>query len=85
MANTKTYTIIIHRHGKERETSGTLAQLIQYFGYTLECGRSWQYEKGNKKINTEPKTIKSLITNLNNAVNNSAKNGYANEWFEIKE
>ena len=53
----------------------TLAEAIEYFGYTLEVGASWQHEKGNKKINRNPTTIKSLISNLNNASNNSARNG----------
>lgn len=57
--------------------TGTLEELIKMFSYTLECGQSWEREKGNKKINCQPKSIKSLISNLNNAVNNSASNGYA--------
>lgn len=55
----------------------TLAEAIEYYGYTLEKGASWQHEKGNKKINRAPKTIQSLITNLNNAENNAAANGYS--------
>lgn len=58
--------------------TGTLEHLISnVFGYTLECGASYQHEKGNKKINRSPKNIKSLINNLNNATNNSAANGYS--------
>ena len=53
----------------------TVAEAVDYFGYTLECGASWQHERGNKKINRNPKTIKSLITNLNNASDNTARNG----------
>ena len=53
----------------------TVAEAVNYYGYTLECGASWQHERGNKKINRNPKTIASLITNLNNASNNSARNG----------
>lgn len=53
----------------------TLEEAVKYFGYTLECGASWQHERGNKKINRNPKTIKSLITNLNNASDNTARNG----------
>lgn len=53
----------------------TVAEAVEYYGYTLECGASWQHEKGNKKINRNPTTIKSLITNLNNASNNTARNG----------
>lgn len=53
----------------------TVAEAVKYYGYTLECGASYSYERGNKKINRNPTTIKSLITNLNNASNNSAANG----------
>jgi hypothetical protein len=53
----------------------TVEEAVEYFSYTLECGASWQHEKGNKKINRCPTTIKSLITNLNNAANNTASNG----------
>ena len=81
----KQFTIIIHRSGRpDRETSGTLEELTKYFGYTLEKGYSWQWERGNKKINRQPKTIASLITNLNNAENNAAKNGWAGIWYEKK-
>lgn len=61
--------------------TGTLKELIKCFSYTLDCGRSYQHEKGNKKINIEPKNIKSLISNLNNAVNNSAANGYSGKYY----
>lgn len=74
------------RNGTRHETeAGTVADLVKYYSYTLECGESWQHEKGNKKINRNPKTIKSLVTNLNNAVNNSAANGYAGRSFEYVE
>ncbi len=40
---------------------GTIDQLVNnYFGYTLECGASW-----NNRINSKPRTYKSLISNLN--------------------
>ena len=61
---------------RTRETRPlTLAEAIKYHGYTLECGASWQHERGNKKINRNPKSISALITALNNASNNSARNG----------
>lgn len=53
----------------------TIAEAVEYFGYTLETGASWSHERGNKKINRKPTTIKSLIVNLNNASNNAARNG----------
>jgi hypothetical protein len=69
----------------EYKQTGTVEELIKCFSYTLECGASYQHEKGNSKINRNPKTIKSLITNLNNAVNNSAANGYSNKSYTLVE
>lgn len=63
----------------------TVEEAVDYYGYTLEKGESWQHEKGNKKINRNPKTIASLLTNLNNAVNNAAANGYAGEYYTAVE
>jgi hypothetical protein len=59
----------------------TLPEAIEYYSYTLECGASWQHEKGNKKINRKPATIKGLLTNLNN----SAANGWANQSYAAVE
>ena len=56
----KTYTIQKYRKGRYSDISGTLDELTKYFAYTLECGNSW-----NKKINRTPKTIKSLVSNIN--------------------
>ena len=87
MAKQKIYTITSTswRNGRTHDITGTLAELIQAHRYTLECGASWQHEKGNKKINTAPKTIKSLVTNLNNAVNNSAANGCSDKHYSWEE
>ena len=62
----------------------TVEEAVEYYGYTLECGASWSHEKGNKKINRKPTTIKSLVTNLNNASNNTARNG-CGDYYEAKE
>ena len=62
----------------------TLAEAIRYYGYTLECGESWQHETGNKKINRNPKSIKSLITNLNNASSNTATNGWGERYTYVE-
>lgn len=82
----KKYEIRITRESwngtKERTVSGTMEELIEYFSYTLEKGASWQYEKGNKKINRNPKTIASLVSNLNNAERNAAANGCPSTWYE---
>lgn len=82
----KEYTIIQfnNRTEREKEVTGTLSYLITYFKYTLETGKSYQLEKGNKIIDIKPKTIKSLIKNLNNARNNAAANGYSEVCFYLK-
>jgi hypothetical protein len=54
-----TYTIKKERNDKETIITGTLSYLINYFSYTLEVGNSW-----NPKINRNPTTIYSFITNL---------------------
>lgn len=66
-----------------RIVTDTLENLISNFSYTLEVGKSWQHEKGNKKINLKPKTIKSLIANLNNAKSNTAANGCPSDYYEL--
>lgn len=77
-AQPKVYTLVKNSdRGSSITLVGTVAELVQATSYTLECGASYSYEKGNKKINRNPTTIKSLVSNLNNAVNNSAANGYA--------
>jgi len=68
---------------REYTQEGTLAELIEYYSYTLETGRSYGHERGNKKINVKPKTIGTLITNLNNAVNNVASDGYSMTTYEL--
>jgi len=83
------YTVECHQCGSFHHKSryyyqtGTLAELIKAYKYTLECGQSWEREKGNKKINTNPKTILQLIRNLNNAKNNSAANGYSGTFYKV--
>ena len=82
---TKEITIIKTRNGNDSEIIGTVEYLVNnYFGYTLEVGQSWEHEKGNKKINRNPKSGKSLVDNLNKAVTNSAANGYSSTYFRLK-
>jgi len=82
----KTYTITMTRDRSKSSSSatGTIQELVERYGYTLECGKSWEHEAGNSKINLKPKGIKTLIKNLNNAVNNSAANGYAGEHYNAE-
>ena len=84
----KIYTVRITSGGfvsrPPRETSGTLEELIQYFGYTLETGKSYEREKGNYKINTNPKSAKTLVANLNKAAHNSGRS-YQSKYYELVE
>jgi hypothetical protein len=77
------YSITSERNGRERSKSGTLAELIEYYGYTLETGKSYEHERGNRKINLNPKSIESLVQNLNNAKSNAAANGQSSEHFYV--
>ena len=80
----KIYTIVKTRDcSSDIVHTGTLDELKHTFNYTLECGKSWEHEKGNAKININPKSIKSLVNMLNKAVNNSAANGYAGIHFSL--
>jgi hypothetical protein len=73
----KLFKVISRRNDRDSEIVGTLDELIDYFSYTLEVGTAYQHEKGNKKIDKNPKTIKSLIKNLNNAGSNASRDGYS--------
>lgn len=89
MAKVEKKFVITHHAGtfKTREYTSrplTLAEAIEYYSYNLEVGASWSHERGNKKINKSPKTINSLITNLTNAGNNAARNGYGGYYsYEV--
>lgn len=73
----KEITIIVHHRDRETEYTGTIEHLrTEVFGYTLECGNSW-----NSKINREPKTAKALV----NALNKSAEECRRyDDWYELK-
>ncbi len=78
MAKVKIFKINQRKSGRDYPSEiGTLEELIKYFSYVLEVGQSWEHEKGNKKINRSPKSIGSLITNIYNAKNNAASDGYS--------
>lgn len=73
----KTYTISKIHNGNVHQTSGTLEELIEYFGYTLECGHSW-----NHKLQLKPKTIKSLVSTLNKCVAETSRS-YDPDYYEL--
>ena len=88
MATTKKYIVTTSNHNRGTQYSTdalTLPELVEYFKYTLDVGASYAWEKGNKKINTNPTTIKSLMTNLHNAKNNAARDGDGGTGFKYVE
>ena len=57
----KVITIIAQHRGREYEHTGTVQELAEnVFGYTLECGHSW-----NPRIPRYPKTAQALVNALN--------------------
>jgi len=81
----KFYKIIKTRGDREPTVIiGTLSELIDHHSNTLQTGASYAHEKGNKKISLKPKTIEGLVKNLNNAVNNSAANGYSTTFYDCE-
>lgn len=68
----------IDSKGRESIIEETLEGLIKYFGYTLEVGKSW-----NSRINTNPKTIKSFISNLQKSYNEKESNCFNRTFVEL--
>lgn len=81
----QTYTVIVNRRDRERPVTGTIPELLEYFGYTLEVGKSYERERGRYKINMQPKNIQSLVDNLNKAASNGAANGAASTYYSVGE
>ena len=76
----KTYTVIKSRKGRTDEIQGTLEEPISYFGYTLEVGHSW-----NPKIQRNPKTIKSFISNLEKSYDEKESSCYERTSVRLKD
>jgi hypothetical protein len=77
----KTFKVKVTRSGLNgsRETiwEGTIDRLVnEVFGYTLECGNSW-----NRTINPKPKTIGTLVKALN-ASYDEVEGGYRRSYAE---
>ena len=60
----------------------TLAEAVEHYRYTLSAGNSYQHERGSKKVNKSPTTIKGLITALNNAAHNC---GAGDQYYTFQE
>jgi hypothetical protein len=77
MTTSKVHTVQVSGR-REKEVKGTLEELIQYFGYTLEVGASW-----NSKVNRKPKTINSFISNLQKAYAAKEASCYNRTFVEL--
>ena len=89
----KVAKIRIKRIGISRPTRETITEFhtvdyfkTDYFGYDLDTGRSYMYERGAKKIspNEKIKTFGSLVSNLNKASSNSC-GSYQDSFYTIAE
>ena len=85
----KIYTIEVTRirlSGPSTTTkyNGTVDELKEKFRYTLDCGASYNFERGCKKVNPDPKSIKSLVANLNNAAENCCTH-YQDRYYSLVE
>ena len=73
--------VYVAKTRKDRTTiwAGTVEELItKVFGYTLECGNSW-----NRKISREPKSVASLVTNLNKSVDETQGGCFNRDYYEV--
>jgi hypothetical protein len=78
-ASTKTEKIFsIEKSGSRADKiiTGTLEYLTDYFSYTLLCGNSYNF-----KIDKNPKTIKSLVSNLNKSVDETQSGSYNRDSY----
>ena len=81
--NTKQYTIEVRgfrlrgENPDPKSYTGTLAELTETFSYTLKCGNSW-----DGRVSRQPKTIASLVSNLNRAAAASSTH-YQSKFYTL--
>ena len=74
----KIYYVKKYHRGNYTVIKGTINGFVDcYFGYTLDCGHSW-----NSKINPKPKTYKSLISNLNKSYHETQGSCFDQDYVE---
>lgn len=78
MSKTYTITKTRGRTGAETNYSGTVAELVDVFSYTLECGNGY-----NPKINRNPKTAKALVSALLKSVEETQGSCYSQDYYEL--
>lgn len=77
----KDITVKVWHRGRERTYTGTVEHLSKnVFGYTLECGNSW-----NPKIKLHPKTGKALVKALNMSVEETQGGCFERDSYELVE
>ena len=75
----KQITVRSYHHGRSHDWTGTVEELrSRVFGYTLECGYSW-----NAKINRFPKTGKALVKALNQSVEETQGSCFNRDSYEL--
>jgi hypothetical protein len=76
----KAYTVTKNhgRTGSETAYSGTVAELVEIFRYTLESGHGY-----NHRINVNPKTAKALVTALNKSVEETQGSCFSQDSYEL--
>lgn len=79
MTMTKQITVRSYHRGRSHDWTGTIDELCtNVFGYTLECGHSW-----NPKINMRPKTGAALVKALNQSVAETQGGCYEQDSYEL--
>ena len=74
----KTFRIKKFKGNRETIFEGTLEYLTNgVFGYTLECGNSW-----NRKIKRNPKNINALIKAINESYD-EIEGGFTRSYVEL--
>lgn len=72
-------TIRSYHRGRMHDYTGTVEDLrSRVFGYTLECGHSW-----NSKIDRFPKTGKALVKALNQSVRETQRACYDRDSYKL--
>ena len=75
----KEITVRCCHRGRSRDYTGTVEYLrTLVFGYTLECGNSW-----NSKIDRYPKTGKALVSALNKSVQETQGGCFDRDSYEL--
>lgn len=80
MAANTIYKIEKTRKGRTKVIEGTLQELTKYFGYTLECGNSY-----NSKISRNPKTAAQLVKCLEMSVQETQGGCFEQDRYALVE